>query len=472
LNAIRALKVALVVLLAAAALRDLARLDEALPWRQLYEMREFYCAGAALDQRADPYRYEPLHRCEHAVDRTPAYIADPRRAVPAPLPPYDFPPYMLLARLSFSAARVAAAITITVAVIATIYVVSLLGIPIDVVALAFILPGGFVLLTAGQIVPFALLALAACGVALSRRRAGAAGAFAALTLIEPHLGLPVCVAMLVWMRQSRLPLIATAVALAAIALLTVGASGIVEYATRVLPGQAAAETAYVYQYSLTYLLRMLGVPVSIALPVGEASYFALLAFGVWLGRTVARALDRPELIAYLAAACSVVAGPYVHMVDIPFAVPAALVLAVSLEGRAKQIAVVALCLLAIAWIPVWITKKLFLASIFVTVALLVRLRPGPAVSIATPICIALAIYLIELLPPAPLVGTTRGPIAPSDLAQVPWHAYVDQLAGAARNPMWLLVKVPSWIALAGTLAAALAALPARFRSRRASEATL
>ena len=64
-------------LLAIAALRDFARLGDALPWNELYDFADFYCAGSAIDRGADPYRYEPLHRCEHAVNGSQAFLRDP-----------------------------------------------------------------------------------------------------------------------------------------------------------------------------------------------------------------------------------------------------------------------------------------------------------------------------------------------------------------------------------------------------------
>ena len=77
MKASRAVLLVALALLAIAALRDLARLGDALPWRQLYDFADFYCAGATLDRGEDPYRYEPLHRCEHSVNETAAYRADP-----------------------------------------------------------------------------------------------------------------------------------------------------------------------------------------------------------------------------------------------------------------------------------------------------------------------------------------------------------------------------------------------------------
>ncbi|HVN68286.1 MAG TPA: hypothetical protein VMU38_01345 [Candidatus Binatia bacterium] len=454
MKASRAVLLVALALLALAALRDLARLGDALPWRQLYDVADFYCAGAAVDAGADPYRYEPLHRCEHAVNRADSYVADPNRVVPAPLPPYDFPPLVLLARTNFETARALAVAAIVAAFAASVLALALIDVPVDLAALAVFFPAGYVLLNAGQVVPFALVALLYCGVALARGRDALAGALAALTLIEPHLGLPVCAALVVWARQSRLALLGTALALAIAGVLTVGIPVVGEYVTRVLPAQAAAEAGYAYQYSLTYVLRSAGAQPAIALAAGQLSYAAALVLGVWLGRRAARRLQRPELLAYLPAACSIIGGPYVHMVDLGFAVPAALVLATSLRGRAKSIATVALCLLAVPWILVWISKRLFLATLAVVAGILLRLRTGAATAVATFACIAVAIYLFELAPPAPLVSATAA-VPASALAQQGWADYVAHLGAASGT--WFSIKVPTWIALAGIVLAALAA---------------
>jgi hypothetical protein len=450
MTASRGVLLVALALLAIGALRDFARLGDALPWRQLYDFADFYCAGSALDRGADPYRYEPLHACEHAVNGSPAYRADPNRVVPAPLPPYDFPPFMLAARLNFANARTVAAVAVAVAVLAAMWGMSLVGVPLELAALALVLPAGFVLLNAGQVVPFALVALVFCGVALARRADPLAGILAACTLIEPHLGLPVCLAMLLWTPRSRIAILSATAALGVIGAIVVGAAGVLEYVARVLPSQGAAEIGYVYQYSLTYLFRTLGAAQNAALVVGEVSYVCMLLFGVWLAGRAPQRLGRPELVAFLPAACSIVAGPYVHMVDISFAIPAALVLAVVSKGTARNLAAIALCLLAVPWIPVWIAKKLFLAALFVVAAIFVRLRTNAAVSLATFGAIAVAIYLLELAPPAPLVATTVGTFTAADLAQRAWSAYVAQLGSG--TAAWLAIKVPTWIGLVTMLA--------------------
>jgi hypothetical protein len=438
-----------VALLAVAALRDLTRLGDALPWKQLYDFSDFYCAGDALDRAADPYRYEPLHRCEHSVNHSDAYRRDPGRVVPAPLPPYDFPPLMFLARLDFSQARFVDALAIVLSVAAAIWGLCLVRVPPAVAAFALALPAGYVLLAAGQIVPFALVALVFCGVALARERFALAGVLAALSLIEPHLGLPVCAALFVWSPRSRAALLAGGAVLGCASFALVGPAVVFEYVTRVLPAQAAAETGYVYQYSLAYLLQAIGLPARVALALGDLSYVAMLLAGLVVGNRAARALGRPELRAYVPAACSVIAGPYVHMVDLPFAIPAAAVLATTLEGRLKKLATGALALLAVPWIAVWINKKLFLATLLAVGGILYGTCADAVASVAVFASIALAIYLLELSPPAPLTATTPGTFAPTDLAQEAWRYYVSRLGSV--SPLWLAVKLPTWLALVGLL---------------------
>jgi hypothetical protein len=443
-------------LLGIAALRDFARIGDALPWHRLYDFQDFYCAGEAVDQHADPYRYEPLHSCEHRVNQGDAYRRDPNRIVPAPIPPYDLPPFELAARIGFPAARAIDAIAIVLAVALAIGGLASIGIPLDLAALALLLPAGYLLLDAGQIVPFALVALVFCGVALAQRRNAIAGVLAALTMIEPHLGLPVWISVVLLVPRCRAAALATGALMAVAGVLIVGPGGAIEYLSRVLPAQAAAEAGYPYQYSLTYLLVTVALPQGAALAAGQLWYAALLAIGIWLGSKLAHTLQRRELLAYLPAACSVAGGAYVHMVDLAIAVPAALVLATYSRAASRTIATLALCLLAVPWIDVWITKKLFLSSLFVVAAILFRQGLTPALSIGAFSVIAAAIYCFELRPPAPFSALTVVTPRPSDLAQQAWRAYV---LGLRTAPIpWLAIKLPTWAALCGLLVAGFRAL--------------
>ena len=179
----RILLVAFLLLLGLAALRDFARLGDALPWRAMADFPDFFCAGDALDARASPYTYQPLHACEHRVNtgttfRGRVFAANPSLAVPAPQPAYDFLPFMALARLPFPLARVIHATAILVAVILCAAALAGLGVPLSLAAAALLLSTAYAGLNTGQIVPFSLAALALCGFLLSRGRDSLAGVLA------------------------------------------------------------------------------------------------------------------------------------------------------------------------------------------------------------------------------------------------------------------------------------------------------
>jgi hypothetical protein len=440
----------MLALLGLAALRDLARLGDAAPLHRLYDFQDFYCAGMALDGRADPYRYEPLHRCEHVVNTTPGYSSDPNRVVPAPVPPYDLPPFALAAHLDFGIARTLMAIAIVAAFLLAVGGLALSGVPLDVALLGLAFPAGYLLLDAGQIVPFALVALVWCGFALRRGHDALAGVLGTLSLIEPHLGIPIVAALLVAVPRSRVAVIVSGACLFAIGEIAVGTTIFLEYVIRVLPAQASAETSYLYQYSLTYLLSIAHVPPRLALAIGDLSYAVTAVLGIAWGRRLAAHVNQRALLVFIPAATILLGGSYMHMIDLAMAVPAAAVLAVSLPQRSRATAAIALVLLSVPWIAVWITKKLFLATLFVVAVLSARLLGGAA-AFALFCIVGLAVYGFELLPPAGFAATT--PAAnPEDLAQTAWAAYVAQLQSNAWA--WLAIKVPTWCALAGLFAVA------------------
>ena len=452
----RVLLGALLLLLGAAALRDVARIGNDLPWRVMYDFQDFYCAGSVLDARQDPYTYEPLRTCEHRVGRNPSFRTNPSLAIPAPQPPYDFPPFMALSRLSYAAAQGWYAAAIVAAVIGSAIVLWRLGIPLDVALLALALGPGYLELDAGQIVPFAFLFLVATGWMLALRRDAAAGVFAALCGVEPHLGIAVALAVFFFVPRGRFSLIATAVGLAAIALVVAGPSGVATYATRVLWAQAASEVTFPPQYSLTYLLHAFGTPDALALALGTLSFCLFVAAGLVVAPRLAARVGRRELLAFLPAATAIMGGAYVHVVELCLAIPAALVLACFARGAGRSVAAAAACLLTVPWIAAWGTKKLFLACVFVCAALLYRLGVSRAFGIATVLAIAVALYLLELhppwLPPAP--GLPAASFAAHALVQTEWKSVARALD--SHDPLWLAVKLPGWIGLAAVLSVALA----------------
>lgn len=448
----------LLAVLGLAALRDLGRMGEAAPWRTMDDFPDFYCAGWTLDNRASPYLYEPLHACEHRVNagdtfRGRLFHDDPAIAVPAPLPAYDFLPFMALARAPFAVARALDAVAIVAAVVLCALALAGLGIPIEVAAATLFLSTGYVELNTGQIVPFALLALIFCGLALARKRDGVAGVLAVLTAIEPVVGLPVTLAALCFVPRARWPIVVTSATFALLAITIVGPQTLFDYAVHVVPAQAASELHFPFQFSLTYALARVGVAPTVARVAGTASYLALLALGLWLGRRGARTLGRRELLVFIPAFCCAVAGPYVHQEELCLALPALLVLAVHVRGTARTAFAIALCLLAIPWIAVWGIKQLFLASLFCVAVVLWRLRIARWPAVGAFAFVALCIYAFELHPPhLPVPASLPQTYLPTTLVQDEWRVYAEQRS--TEDPLWFAIKFPAWLALLASLTVA------------------
>ncbi len=455
----RAIVGAVLAVLAIIALRDVTRLGDAAPWRTMDDFADFYCAGAALNARVSPYTYEPLRTCEHMVNtgagfRGRLFAANRSIAIPAPQPPFDFLPFRALARLNVPQARFIDAVAILLAVLLSAAALARLGVPLDVSLAALALSTGYVELNTGQVVPFASLALVLSGLALAAKRDRAAGVAAALTAIEPTLGVPVVAAALLFAPRARLAILITAALLAIVSLTQLGFHGTVAYLAGVLPAHAASEIHFPYQYSLTYVLAYFGVPDAIAQPAGELSYFALVGIGLWLGQRSAGALGRRELLVFLPAVCAVTGGTFVHQEELCFALPAALVLAVASRGGLKPVAAAAVCVLSVPWILVWGIKQLFAAGLFLCAFILVRLRIDLRIAVITLACIAATVYASELRPPHLPVPLQPAPAvyAPGEIAERAWRDYAEQRS--TRDFLWFAIKLPTWIALLGLLSVA------------------
>lgn len=445
-------------LLGLAALRDLARLDGTLPWHVMADFPDFYCAGRALDDHANPYTYEPLHSCEHRVNvggafRSAFFAANPALAVPAPLPAYDFLPFMALARSTPSRAAILDATAIVVAVVLTGLALWRLDLPLPLVAAALALSTAYMELNTGQVVPYALLALALTGLALARRHYALAGALSVFTAVEPVVGVPVIIATLLFVPAARWSAAVGALAFAGVALALVGLPVVAQYLTAVLPAQAASEVHFPFQYSLTYLLGYAGVGNAVATAAGTVSQFLMLGIALVLAPPAARRLRRPELLAFIPALCGTTGGTYLHPEELCFAIPAALVLASATRGTLRVVFALALCALAVPWILVWGSKELFLSSLFVCVIILLQLRIGVRAAFLSICVIAATIYAFELHPPnLPVVRAAPHIYAPDALVQDEWEYYAE--ARRSADPRWLAIKLPTWAALVAALLAA------------------
>jgi hypothetical protein len=442
------------LLLGIAALRDVAQLKGDLPWNVAYDLPEFYCAGQVLDSGHDPYRYEPMRTCEHRVVTSPSFRANPAMAMPAPQPPYDFPALMALAIVSYPVARALWSLAIVAALTLASFALWRLGLPLGAVLAALILSAGFEEIDAGQVVPFAFVALAVCGWMLAGRRDAWAGVFAAATAIEPHLGTPVILATLLFVPRARASALAVLAFFAITAWLAVGPSASAVYLTQVLPAQAGAELVFPLQFSLSYALHFFGASNGVALGAGFASFAVLTLAGLVMAPRLSERLRRRELLVFFPAATAVMGGVFVHVVEMCFAIPAALTFALYAPGWWRRLAIVATAVLAVPWVLVAGIKKLWLASVFVAAASAYFLRAGVWTTVAMVLAFAGGIYWLELFPPqllqpAPLAV---GAFAPNSLLQIEWHAVM--VGFDTHQPLWLISKLPVWCALLALFAIA------------------
>jgi hypothetical protein len=328
-----------------------------------------------------------------------------------------------------------------------------IGIPFALSVAVLLLSTGYVELNTAQIVPFALLALVLCGLALERGRDRLAGAFAALTLIEPTVGLPVVVATFLFAPRARWSLAAGLAGLLALACAIAGTRGFLEYLIAVLPAHSRSEMLFPFQYSLTSALAVIGVSPALARVAGLSSYVLLLAAALIIAPRTSAQLQRRALIVFVPALCCVIGGTFLHQEELCFAIPAVTLLAWGTAGRQRTIATIALCVLAVPWIPVWGAKQLFLASLLVVATILAQLRLELRTSLITLVAIAAAIYCFELAPPKlPAPSAMPAVYAASQLVSLEWRDYTAMRS--THDPLWFAIKLPTWGALLASLAIA------------------
>ena len=288
------------------------------------DFRAFYCAGAVIAQGANPYLEEPLHSCEVRArpPAQPAYL--PAITVPAPLPPAALLAFVPLSRLSFPQAATVygllsiAAMCAAVALYARVTAVSSILLNL---AFAGIMATQTYFL--GQPMPFAFLALAATAVCLRRGRWIWASACAVAASIEPHLALPVLLAMLVALPPTRVPLIAFGTLFWLAGVVAMGLPISVAYVRDVIPAHALSN-AYEWQFSLTSILTSLGVGAVPAVRWGEAMYAVMTVIGIVVAYRLWHATGERAALVLLPPAFAVFGGVHVHFQQLAVAFPALL----------------------------------------------------------------------------------------------------------------------------------------------------
>ncbi len=323
----------------------------------------FYCGGKVAARGADPYRAEPLRSCERAAFAESRVPMVPGLVVPAPLPGYDLAFFAPFSLVSFRLAALLWAAGIFASVGLSVWLLAALtGFRPWLVFASLAASDLYASLVPGQLVPYVVCALVACGYALARGRPRLAALCACAMLAEPHLGLPVVLALAVWEPRARGVLACGVAVLGALSLAFLGGPHNLEYVASVLPGQAATEgLEFTRQYGLSAALAALGVGARAATSAGSLSYLVMLAIAVAAARRAARAFDAPALVAFVPAALVLFGGAYLHIAQMAAAIPFALV-ASAREGPLRRYAVGAAFCLAVPWQTVATSPEI--ASLF------------------------------------------------------------------------------------------------------------
>jgi hypothetical protein len=418
------------------------------------DFRAFYCASRVALQHDDPYLAQPLHACEAGLGWNLFFERNPTVTVPAPLPSYDLAALAPLALLPFAVAAAAWAAVLALACIVSVVALSrsvaaswqaafaVLAIALIVASLPF-----------GEVVPIALACICMAGYFARQQRWLPAALSAAGAMVEPHLGLPVCVALAIWVPAARIPLAVCGCALAALALAFLGPATNWEYVTSVLPAHALSEGTRDTQYSLTAALYSLGAPQRLALSVGSAWYAAMVLLGSLVGGRLAKSTSNHAFLAFAPPAFAALGGTFIHVTQIAAALPAAMLLVGTARPPLRIPAFIALLLLAVPW--AWAISPSLVVAPLLPVAFLTWWYWHRSLRIALLVGIAAALLQFGATEAYSLTGATRptrvaAPAIDPRLAEASWSDYSRE--DSTNSLAAWAVRIPTWMGLALLLA--------------------
>jgi len=318
------------------------------------DFQAFWCGGAVLLAHANPYLNQPLHACEAA--HSPAFLsAYPNVTIPVPLPPYAIALFAPLSLIPFSLARVLWWITLAVAAFAVGRgIAKISGMPpVTAVAASYLAVLGPAIFP-GALAPIPIALTVFAALALQQRRWNLAAIFLGSAMIEPHMVMPACLAVFLFMPHMRLRLVTAALVIALVTFAAVGPVAVFSYVTVILPTHALAEVNNLAQYSLTAFLYHLGVSPHLAVHIGSLQYALFAIVGMFAARNLYRASLDPAWLVLVPAGFAVVGGPFIHLDQIAMVVPMACLI---VRSRPSRIAVGVLIMLAIPievlinWLP-------------------------------------------------------------------------------------------------------------------------
>ena len=421
-----------------------------------FDLVAFYCGGAATAQSSDPYRVEPLRHCEHAVGSV--FRAKSPLVVPDPLPPYDQAAFSLISRVSYRGVQWLWFIVELGAFVATVRLLSKMCVlPTFVVVCSLMVSEFYCSGILGQIVPVCLFGIVLAGWAFERQRYWTLTFALTLAMVEPHIGVPGLLSVLIWGGPLRSSAIVVATVLAAVSAMALPLDTIGEYFTTVIPAHALSEINNQEQLSLAYPLHLVGVPPEPALLFAKIEYATMLCLGVIIGKHASTKFGRP-MILWAPTVFVLLGGPFMHVTQVVAAIPAALLMA----GRAKsKTAAYAIALLSIPWInyaDVLTVIPFAAGALFVILLQLCRLDVRNAMILVLAACafvVGSAIYVaLHITYAHPIYGN----VLTTSIAESTWKVVVD--SDRQGHPLLsAIAKIPT----VGALMAIVAVIIGRLR---------
>ena len=408
------------------------------------DFRAFYCAGRVALHGSNPYHAEPLRTCEIGIGEDLFFEKNPGVTIPAPLPGYALGALVPLALLPFGVAASLWGLVLLLSCLACIVTLArFAGVGWQIALAVFALSLCAISLPFGEVVPVALACICAAAYYAWQGRWKAAALFAAGAMIEPHLGLPVCLALAFWAPSTRFPLAAAFVLLAAISLALLGLATNLEYFTSVLPAHALSEVTRDTQFSLTAVLAVLGVSQTLALQAGSLWYVAMLIVGTLVAGRLARKSANGALLVCVPPAFAVLGGTFIHVTQIAAALPAAAI--VAFEKKEHQtLALVALLAVAVPWL--WVVSPALIVAPFVPVGYLAWRYWNGNVQAALLAAVAAAVLVWGLMGLAafPAHTATHAHAVALDprLAEATWSTFT-QKSSTNSIAAWML-RAPTW----------------------------
>lgn len=319
-----------------------------------FDFRAFYCAARVASHGADPYLTEPLRSCERSIPQRLFYEQNEGVAVPAPLPGYAIAVVLPLTLLRFDVAAVVWTLLLLAAwLVCVATIVRFADITWQAALAVTALSLGVASIPLGEIMPLAFAGLCLAGYYAWLGRWHAAGVAGMIAMLEPHIGLPACIALAVWAPGTRIPLAIGFGALAGLSLLMLGPNVNLEYFLSVLPAHALSEATRDTQYSLTAVLTSIGVGSSAAIRAGSIWYAAMVVIGTIAAGSLARRTNNRAFLACTPPAFAVLGGTFIHVTQLVAALPAAVLVIPYLIGTRRALAIAALLLLSVPWSFAW-----------------------------------------------------------------------------------------------------------------------